>query len=186
MAERKFVMNGRKFFTMVLGIMMIVGGVYCMFTPAITYMTLGYILAVSMIVDAVGNIVIWSDEKKAGRANGWHLAGAIISCVFGVVLLCSTAMQLVVDLWIAYIAAWIVVMGILRIVIAVRMKKVRNALDAEILVKRWWLILVIGILMVLAGILSFINPTVLMIAIGVNMGLYILFAGANLVSLATL
>ena len=105
--------------------------------------------------------------------------------MFGIVLLGSTALQLVVDMAIVYIAAaWLVVIGILRIVHAARVRKLRKALDAEILGKRWWLMMLIGILLVIGGILSFINPTGLIIAIGILFGLNIIVAGAHLIAVA--
>ena len=51
----------------------------------------------------------------AGEADGWMLAGAIVSLAFGLVLLASGALQLGVDLW-------IVVVGILRIARASRLR----------------------------------------------------------------
>lgn len=169
----------------ILGIVMIVSGVYCLFTPVMTYMTLGYIVGINMIIDAIGGIITWSDRKKAGRADGWTLGGAIASLVFGIVLLTSAAMQLVVDMTIVYIAAaWLVVIGVIRIIHACKVHKLRKALDAEVLGKRWWLMLLIGILLVVCGILSFINPTGLIIAIGINFGLNIIVAGANLIAVA--
>ena len=157
-----------------------------MCTPAITYMTLGYVLAISMIVDAVGSIVTWSGERKAGNANGWHLAAAIVSGIFGIVVLCSTVMQVAVDMFIAYMAAaWIIVMGAIRIALSIRMKKIRNALNAEIIGKRWWLILIAGILMIAFGIFSLINPTALIVTIGVMIGLNIVVSGVNLIAIAT-
>lgn len=178
-------MKASRIITLLLGIVMIITGVYCLFTPMMTYMTLGYIVGFNMVMDAIGGIVTWSDRKKAGQADGWTLAGAIISLVFGIVLLGSTALQLVVDAVIVYIAAaWLIVIGILRIVHAAKVHKLRKALDAEILGKRWWLMMLIGILLVIGGILSFINPTGLIIAIGILFGLNIIVAGANLIAVA--
>ena len=171
--------------TCILGIVMIITGGYCLFTPVMTYMTLGYIVGFNMIVDAIGGIITWSARKKAGEADGWTLAGAIASLIFGLVLLASTALQLVVDMAIVYIAAaWLVVIGILRIVHASKVHKLRKALDAEILGKRWWLMMLIGILLVIGGVLSFANPTGLIVAIGIHFGLNIIVAGANLIAVA--
>lgn len=178
-------MKASRIITILIGIVMIVTGIYCLFTPVMTYMTLGYIVGFNMVADAIGGIVTWSSRKKEGEADGWTLAGAIISLLFGVVLLGSTAMQLAVDAVIVYIAAaWLVVIGILRIVHASRVHKLRKALDAEIIGKRWWLMMLIGILLVIGGVLSFINPTGLIIAIGILFGLNIIVAGAHLIAVA--
>ena len=178
-------MRASRILTLLFGIAMIACGIYCLFTPVMTYMTLGYIVGVNMVIDALGGILTWSDRKKAGRADGWTLAGAIASLIFGIGLITSTALQLVVDMTIVYIAAaWLVILGIIRIIHACKLHKVRKALDAEILGRRWWLILLIGILMVAGGIFSFVNPTGLIVAIGINFGLNIIVAGANLIAVA--
>lgn len=179
-------MTARKILTVVLGVLMIVGGIYCMFTPAATYMALGFVVGFNMLLDGIGNIAMWSQEHKAGRASGWHLAAAIISLVFGIVLLASTSMQAVVDIVIAYmVATWLVFMGVDRIVLSVRMRKVHKTLDTPIIGKRWWLVLIMGILMLVCGAVSIFDPTALALTIGVSMGIAIVVSGASLISVAT-
>ncbi len=118
-------------------------------------------------------------------SSGWELAGAIASLVFGIILIGSTAMQLIVDMTIVYLAAiWLIVVGVIRIMVALRIHKVRKALDAEILGRRWWLILIAGILLIVCGVLSLFNPTGLIVAIGINFGLNIIIAGANMIAVA--
>ena len=178
-------MKTSRIITFILGIFMILTGVYCLFNPAMTYMTLVYVVGINMIVDAVGGIILWRERKKEGAADGWALAGAIASLVFGIVLIGSTALQLVVDMTIVYLAAmWLIVIGIIRIVLANKLHKVRKALDAEILGRRWWLVMVTGILLVICGVLSLFNPAGLIVAIGIHFGLNIIIAGANMIAVA--
>ena len=160
-------------------------GVYCLFTTAMTYMTLGYVVGINMILDAVGGIVLWHERKKLGDADGWALAGAIASLVFGIILTASTAMQWIVDMAVVYLAAiWLVMIGIIRIIFSLRLHKVRKALDAEIFGRRWWLILIAGILLVVCGVLSLFNPSGWIVAIGIHFGLNIIIAGVNLIAIA--
>lgn len=178
-------MKASRVITIILGIAMICMGVYCLFTPAMTYLSVGYIVGFNMVLDAIGGIVTWSDRRDKGAADGWTLTGAIISLIFGVILLGSTAMQLVVDMMIVYIAAaWLVVLGVMRIVRGVKLHKVHKEFDTNLLGKRWWLILLMGILLAVCGILSFLNPAGLMIAIGINFGINIIVAGASLIAVA--
>ena len=178
-------MKASRIITFILGIFMIITGVYCLFTPALTYMTLGYIVGINMIVDAIGSIILCHERKKAGDTDGWALAGAVASLVFGIILTCSTAFQWIVDMAIVYLAAiWLIVIGILRVIHALRVHKLRKALDAEILGRRWWLVLIVGILMIVCGVFSLFNPSGLIIAIGINFGLNIIIAGANLIAVA--
>ena len=164
---------------------MIVTGVYCLFTPAMTYLTLGYIVGINMIIDSIGGILLWRERKKEGVADGWALAGTIASLIFGIILIGSAALQLIVDMTIVYLAAaWLIVVGIIRVILAVKLHRVKKALDAEYLGRRWWLVMLIGILLIICGVLSLFNPSGLVIAIGINFGLNIIVAGANLIAVA--
>ena len=181
----EIIMKTSRIVTFILGIVMIITGMYCLMNPVMTYMTLGYVVGVNMIIDSVGGIILWHERKKEGMSSGWELAGAIASLVFGIILIGSTAMQLIVDMIIVYLAAiWLIVVGVIRIMVALRIHKVRKALDAEILGRRWWLILIAGILLIVCGVLSLFNPTGLIVAIGINFGLNIIIAGANMIAVA--
>lgn len=178
-------MKASKIVTIILGVVMIATGIYCLFTPAMTYLSVGYVVGINMVLDAIGGIIAWAQRKKSGSAGGWELAGAIASLVFGIILLGSAAMQLVVDMVIVYIAAaWLVVIGAIRIVRSTKLRKFHKALDTEVVGKRWWVVMLTGILLVVCGVLSFANPTGLMIAIGVNFGINIMVAGVSLISTA--
>lgn len=136
-----------------------------------------------MLMDAVSRIVTWFELKKEGKADGWMLADGIVSCVFSLILRGSTALQLMVDVAIAYVAAiWILTIGIIRIVHAFKLRKVHKELDTKLLCSSWGLNLCFGILQVLFGILSLMNPSVIMAAMGVFIGLGIIVSGANLVT----
>ena len=87
-----------KIVSVIFGILMIASGIYCLATPGITFLAVGWIIGFNMIADAIGNIITWKDRKDEGMADGWTLAGAIVSLIFGIVLLGSNAMQLSVDL----------------------------------------------------------------------------------------
>lgn len=126
--------------TCILGVVMIGTGIYCLCAPAMTYLTLGYIVGIKMILDAIGGIVFWSTRKKAGLADGWSLAGAILSLLFGIVLIGSAALQLIVDMTIVYLAAiWLIVVGVVRFVLPLRLRKIKKALNAELLGRHWCL-----------------------------------------------
>lgn len=47
----------RKALSVMFGVMMIIGGAVCMFTPGITFLTLGYVVGLSIIFDGVSRII---------------------------------------------------------------------------------------------------------------------------------
>ena len=175
--ERK--LGNMKAITIILGILLAVGGIYCMLTPAATYAALGWIIGFSMLVEGVGSIVAWSSFRRLGLANGWTLAAAIISVVMGIFLLSSYALQFAVDMYIAYlIAIWLVFAGVSRIVIAVGMRSRRGKDQA----RGWVLHAVLGALIAVMGILCIFNPLSIVAGVGMTMGMSIVLTGAALVA----
>ena len=109
-----------KVVTIILGVLLLVGGIYCVFTPVATYAAIAWLIGLSMVVEGVASIITWSEARRLGLANGWTLAGSIISLVLGVFLLGSYFLRFAVDMFIAYlIAIWLIVAGVTRIVAAI-------------------------------------------------------------------
>lgn len=171
-----------KILSVLLGIVMIVCGISCMATPAMTYLVIAWIIGFNMVFDAIGNIATWNRRRKAGIADGWSLASAIISLCFGVILLISDALQLTVDIFLVYFASvWLLSQGILRISMSIKLQRVHSALNTEVVGRKWWVVLLMGILMVAVSIFCFIYPGTMAVAIGACMGMAVLVSGCNLV-----
>ena len=47
----------RKILSVLFGIMIIVDGVICLALPGLTFLTLGYMIGVGMLLDGIGRIV---------------------------------------------------------------------------------------------------------------------------------
>lgn len=176
----------KKFLVILMGVLMIIGGVYCLLTPVSTFLTTGYIIGVITFCDAIGNIVAWFESKKYAEISVWYLVDAIISLIFGVIIMLNIGMQFAVDMFVVYlVAAWVIIVGVSRIMMAVRIKKFINALPKFFRNNKWVGILLFGILMVLFGILCMIKPILMSGVLGTFMALFIIFAGASLVTLGT-
>ena len=170
-----------KVITIIMGILLAVGGIFCMFSPVATYASLGWLIGASMIMEGVASIIMWSELRRAGFANGWTLAGAIISLVLGIFVLGSYAMQFSIDLFIAYlIAIWLAVGGIMRIIDAINLRKLNVPGSSS-----WVILLLLGILTTILGVLCISNPLAIMVGVGFTMGLSIVGMGAGLIVAAT-
>jgi len=177
--------NLYKIIALIFGIIMIGGGIVCLASPGLTFLTIGWIVGLAMVADAIANIVTWSARRRAGQADGWTLAGAIVSLVFGIVLLTSDILQLSIDLFIAYMAAlWILTLGIFRLIKSSKLHQIHKEFDTEVVAKNWWIVMLSGILLVLLGVLSLMNPAITMVAVGTMIGIGILIAGINLIATA--
>ena len=178
-------MKFAKITTLIIGILIIVAGLVCLFSPGMTYLGLAYAIGVGMILDAVGRISTWWRYRKSGMSDGWILAGAILSLVFGIILIGDAAMQVYVDVFIAYMAAiWIVLHGVIQIVRAVKIHRFHKDWDTILVGRHWWILLLIGIVTCVFGVLSLMNPGIIMTAVGIFVGLGIIMVGANMVTAA--
>ena len=174
-----------KVLSVILGILMIIGGIYCMINPVHTYLGIGYVIGVVMLLDAISRLYAWWQYRKTGDADGWMLAGAILSLLFGLTLIIDVAAQLSADIFIAYVAAiWILIRALITIIRAIRARKFHKTFDTQFLGKNWWIRLLIGALMLVFAILSLMDPTRVMAAVGTFIGLGIVVAGAETVTIA--
>ena len=176
----------RKILSVLFGIMIMVDGVICLALPGLTFLTLGYMIGVGMLLDGIGRIINWYQMDRGTEQSGWVLASAIISLTLGIILMGSDAMQLAMDAFIVYMAiAWLIALGILRIIHALRIRKMRNNLR-EFQVdtpfgRNWWIALFFGILLIVFGVISMFAPATIIEAIGTLIGISIIISGANLI-----
>ena len=172
-----------KIVTIILGVLMLIGGVYCAITPIATYSVLGWLIGLAMLAEGIGSVATWNERRKFGFADGWTLAGAIISIILGLILLFSFVAQWAIDVFIAYmIAAWLVIGGIVRIVAAVKLRKFNDNIGGESVIgASWGLLLVLGILVTLFGVLCLFNPLSVMMGVGFMLGVSIVCVGIDLI-----
>ena len=108
-------MTPAKIVACILGVVLVIGGIYCLVTPAQTYMALGWLIGAFMLIEGIGSAITWFDRHKAGRTDFITLIGAIISIILGCITLGSMGLQYAFDLFIAYMAAlWMVINGVIR------------------------------------------------------------------------
>lgn len=165
-------MKGSKVLSIILGVLMVIGGFYCIAQPLLTDDILMWFLIGAGFVSSIVNICTWGSKKKLGQANGWDLAGAIISLIVTIVLIANMAARFAAVVIVIYILmAWILIMGILKIVMSVQVKK------DPVLGKGWGLMLTMGILMILAGLSGLLHPLGAGIAFGMIVGINIVVSG---------
>lgn len=163
-----------KILSTIMGILLVIGGVYCMLTPGITFLTLGWVLGVLLLISGIELIVCYFGGRKVCIPSAWDLALGILTTVLAIVILTNNYAQFFTELILAYmLGVWIVVSGALRIFAAFGLKKLEVSI--------WWLSLVVGVLLILAGIYAFFHPIVAAITLGVMAGLYVTVQGVNLI-----
>ena len=175
-----------KIFAVIFGIIMIASGLYCLFTPIDTYLVIGWVIGFDLLLDAIARFVAWNDERKANVPDTLMLVSAILSLVCGILILAYPALQLGIDAFIAYyVAIWFVIEGIILIVRSAKIHKFHKSWNTSLLGTRWYLPLILGILMIIFGVLSCMNPAIIAASMGLFIGLGIIFSGAGLITLVT-
>lgn len=151
----------------ILGILMILCGISCMFTPLSTFISTGYFIVILMAVFGITGLV-WSITKKK---YGTTFIFSILSIILSIVLLFFPNLMLLADGVLVYLtAAWFVIQGIVSIVTSVTFTRVLGS-------GMWVLQLIVGILGIILGCYSFFHPAVLAISMGFLIGFYFIEAG---------
>jgi uncharacterized membrane protein HdeD (DUF308 family) len=183
-----FVMTARKTLFVILGILMILAGITCFFTPVETSSVIPFIFGLAMVIDGIGRIIAWFSIREYAPRSGWVLASSIISLVFGLILTTSPMLQMSVGVFVVLLTGWwILALGIIRIVHAFHLLKLKRESDGfgfgEKLGSNWWIALILGALLTIFGIIVILNPMLGLGVIGVLVGCSVITAGINLIYL---
>ena len=175
----------RNLLGIILGVATIVLGFYCLFNPAIPFMTLGYMVGVSMLFDGFAEIYMYFQQKKLDMEESvWTLIGGILSLVCGFIIIGDAATQMAINIFIVYFAAsWIVLRGIISIIIALKVRSLHKEYNTVFLGSKWWHRLLLGILNIVFGCICFSNPDVMVAYIGIYMGFGIISTGFDMIAL---
>ena len=181
-------MTVRKTLFVILGILMILAGITCFFTPIETSSVIPFIFGLAMVIDGIGRIIAWFSIREYAPQSGWVLASSIISLVFGLMLTTSPMLQVSVGVFVVLMTGWwILALGVIRIVHAFHLLKLKRESDefgfGETLGSNWWIALILGALLTIFGIIVILNPMLGLGVIGVLVGCSVITAGVNLIYL---
>jgi uncharacterized membrane protein HdeD (DUF308 family) len=164
-----------KILTIIVGVLVTISGIYCLSTPGATFLNLGWLVGLSLAVSGVSAIAVYVAGRKDKSAVMWDLWGGILSVLAGTLMICNLYAQLLTDIALTYMfAGWLILFGILRIAVSIRLKELGLS---------WAWILIFGILTVLLGIYSALHPFFTAITLGYLIGFWIISAGLNLTAL---
>ena len=153
----------------ILGILLVIGGFSCMFTPFATFLSAGYYIAILLLVYGVFGLVRYF-KKESGVLN---LIVSILAVVVGIVCLVRPGKTLVIDsLVLTLVAVWMLIQGLVTIIMAFTVRGEQ---------KGWFWGVIVGALAILAGIYSFAHPGLEAMTIGVLIGLYFVEAGFDMI-----
>lgn len=157
--------------TVIMGIIMIMGGIAVFFTPIETFLALGYFLAILFLAYGISGII----KAFMGQSHVLEIVLDILSILVGIACIVRPGSQERFDtILLIIIATWFIIQGVFTIAISIRVKDIQTT---------WFLGLIMGVLSVALGIISFMNPLFEASVIGYLVGFYFIESGMDMIVL---
>lgn len=170
-----------KAITIIIGILLTIGGFFCIFRPGMTFLSTGWMLGAMLLIAGLNMAAASISGKRHGkRANPGrgNLLSGIIIAVLGLFMIVSGVTRAVADVVILYVfGAGMVMSGISKTGGSLFQKKKE--------MKEWGWSLAFGILTICLGIYCFFHPLVSAYAIGYMLGFIVLMQGFDLISIGS-
>ena len=158
----------------IFGVLMILCGFGCFFTPLLTFMDMGYFIVIMATVYGVIGIVKGCTEKRFGIS----FVFSILSVIFGVAVLLLPKLMFIADTVLIYMTAtWLVLQGIVSLVTSFTVTKKRGS-------GMWVWQMIIGILAILLGCYSYFHPAVVAISLGLLIGIWFIETGIAMICIS--
>lgn len=166
--------NGIKIVAMITGVLTVLLGIYTIVRPLRTFLSVGWILGVLLLVNGIELVVIsMSKEKKKIGA----IVLGVLEAIGGLILLFSGVQRILTDITAAYLVGLcILVYGIYQIINGTKIYKESKGKGV--------LGIICGILSVLISLMSFTHPILTMFSVGYMIAFSILMQGINMIVLA--
>lgn len=159
----------------ILGILLILCGGSCIFTPLLTFMQIGYFLIALLLIYGIAGILKAISSKEYGA----NFAFSIISVIVGIIVACIPGLALMTDGILLYImAGWFILQGIVSLIVSIKFKGAAGG-------KKWIWGLILGIIGILLGLYTMIHPLFLAFTMGILIGVYFIESGINMIVLSS-
>ncbi len=164
-----------KIVTIVVGVLLMLTGVWCLANPGALFLSLAFIIGIMMLISGFSHIVVYMTMEKQGERGGWIVADGALTAILGVIVLSN---QLISDAMIpVFFGMWILFTSIMRIMMALQ----KRATEDD---KGWGWMFALGVLGILAGVYAFYNPILAGIAIVILVGVFFMIQGMNVIVLS--
>lgn len=158
-----------RIFWIITSILMILVGVYCLINPGAALLSVAWLLGISVLLDGISAVVYYFNGGKEIKGGGWILFDGIVSIILGFIVTFSNVAIVMADFLPLFFSVWIILKGIFTFCHAFHFKGESNSC--------WWVFLIVGIIMVLIGLATFINPILGIITIATIVGVYFILSG---------
>jgi len=168
----KFVMKkAMKWIGAILGVLMVILGLYGIFRPVVFFASLGWLIGLAVLLAGFDGFGAWWAGRKTKSVSAWDLVLAILSIVFGVMLISNVWLRVLTDeVLLVLFGVWVVLSGVIRIFSAIKNKP-----------KAWGLLVVIGVALIVLGVVSLAHPLITALSIGLCVAMNFMFQGINMI-----
>ncbi|WP_267226563.1 HdeD family acid-resistance protein [Dyella silvae] len=143
---------------MFYGIISILFGISALFWPGSTIVALAWAFGLMAVAEGVISLFALF-QRQVAVSRGWLVLYALASIVFGVLAIMHPVA--VLNVLLIFLAAWLMVAGVYRIVFAIR---VRKEITGE------WMIALSGVLAILLGVLFAAYPAAGLLTVAIWIG----------------
>ena len=149
------------------GILALLIGIFLFVHPFTTTAMIGWIIALLVSMSGITSLLMYTNSVER---SFWYLLQSILSIIFGIILLSSSAMSLSSAV-ITIAAYWILISGILRLIGGFQMRRA-GFYDANRFLSS-------AVLAILLGLFLLFNPALSAIFIGRLTGLLLMAVGVS-------
>lgn len=142
-------------------------GIFLFVHPFTTTAMIGWTIALSVFMSGITSLLMYTNSVER---SFWYLLQSILSIIFGIILLSSSAMSLSSAV-ITIAAYWILISGILRLIRGFQMRRA-GFYDANRFLSS-------AVLAILLGLFLLLNPALSAIFIGRLTGLLLMAVGVS-------
>lgn len=158
----------------VTGILLLVVGIVCLGWEAAALASLALLLGISMLVSGVVDLLIFSFARGVMAGSGWFLVDGILTVILSLFILFNQAFTMLTLPFI--FGMWLIFTGITRFV---------HSFDLRAFgVRGWGWFTALGIILALAGVISFLDPVAGAQAISMVLGVSLILEGVSAISRA--
>ena len=131
-----------------LGAFLTFGGIYIMFTPLESYITISIFVSILIFFNGISDIVVAVSNREIIKGWGWFLTGGILELLLGIVLMRHP--QITMNILPLLVGFWLMFGAISSISTAFEIRSYK--------IKGWGWIMGLGVLLLLFSVLVFMNP----------------------------
>lgn len=170
-----------KVFNCIFGILSIIGAVYCIFYPGMTFLNSGWIVTILLGVWGICSVIDYFAKRKKAKAEQSEavmgtlgLAVGIAAAVVSILAMFMPGIRLVFDIIILCIfSGWLVIDGISSVAMSFKIKNTSSG--------AWLIPLFCGILVIIGGIYGFFHLVFAAQTIGFMIGVLLAIYGVKLI-----